>query len=116
MRRNAHDSPPSTSGGGELRTPRNGDQNPALWTPSRTAANEISRPIPQNRAIETNWCESDFLETSSDFEIGVETRMAVGMSGSKTFAFNSPPNKNVLAGAIKVQQRDGGWSRFILRL
>ena len=69
--------------------------------PKRTAASEIKRPIPQNRAIETNWYESDFLETSSDFEIGVETRMAVGMSGSKTFAFNSPPNE----GSWQVQQR-----------
>jgi hypothetical protein len=107
VRRNAHDSPPSTSGGGELRASRNGDQNQEPWMPKRTAASEIKRPIPQNRAIETNWYESDFLETSSDFEIGVETRMAVGMSGSKTFAFNSPPNE----GSWQVRQRFNATTR-----
>jgi hypothetical protein len=85
MSRNAHGSPPSTSGGGELRAPGNGDQNQAPWTPSRTAASEIRRPMPQNKAIETNWLASDFSETSgleSDLETGDETRIAVGMSGS----------------------------------
>ena len=70
-------------GGGELARDSQTDQNQTPWTPSRTAPTEINRPIPENRAIETNWFESDFLaESVVDAEIGVETRIAVGMSGS----------------------------------
>src|SRR5581483_4057014 len=98
-------SPPSTSGGGELRAPGNGDQNQTPWTPSRTTASDIRRPIPENMAIETNWLESDFSETSgleSDLETGVETRIAVGMSGSpKHVSSNSPPDKM----SLQLQQR-----------
>ena len=38
--------------------------------------------MPENKAIETNWCDSDFFAESVEAEIGGETRMAVGMSGS----------------------------------
>jgi hypothetical protein len=64
-------------------------------------ANDIRRPIPENIAIETNWLDPDFWETSG-FEIGAETRMAVGMSGSpKYVSSNSPPDK----GSWRVRQR-----------
>jgi len=59
----------------------NQDQTPC--TPIRTVINETKRPIPEKRAIETNWLLSDFLD---DEVAGIdgEIRTAFGISLSKS--------------------------------
>jgi hypothetical protein len=44
------------------------------------ATNDTSRPIPQNNAIDTKGLLPDFSDETTDVAIGVETRMAFGMS------------------------------------
>jgi hypothetical protein len=51
-------------------------------TPRITAISDISRPIPENNAIETSGWLSDFSDEAGDAGICVETRTAFGMSGS----------------------------------
>jgi hypothetical protein len=59
--------------GGQFQTPD---------TPRITAISDISRPIPENNAIETSGWLSDFSDEAVDAGICVETRTAFGMSGS----------------------------------
>jgi hypothetical protein len=73
-------------------------------TPRMTAISDISRPIPENNAIETSGWLSDFSDEAVDAGICVETRTAFGMSGSPIHKRQkSPALRDVLAPAPKVQ-------------
>jgi hypothetical protein len=76
-------------------------------------ASDIKRPIPENKAIETNWLDSDFFAVSVEAEIGVETRIAVGMSGSpKHLEFKIPRPIKCLCKRSKGSTRRRGTAIF----
>jgi hypothetical protein len=82
-------------------------------TPRITAISEISRPIPENNATETNWALE--LSDAEDSGTNGEMRATLGMTILQFLGFKNPTFREVLAATTKVQCVEAGAIKYVSR-